>query len=347
MSKGERTAETSKALLTAIKEVDGFVNDLEEGLNHKIPLSAVFDKICICGMGASAIGGDIIADLLAQSSSYPIAVIRSMDIPKWVDDKAFVIVCSYSGDTKETLSMYGQAKERGCPMAVITAGGKLKEKCLQDGIPMFPMKGGMQPRNAVGLMVGYMANIVETIGGARCKKDVESIIPDLRKFMKEIDFNSPDSYAKSIAEDLYGTVPAIYSTTGIISSTMRWQTQINENSKMLAFSGSALEFNHNEIVGWAEGNLKTICRPVFLHECECGQNKPMTDASIETLIEFGVDPLVVEIPGRTAIERCLRSIILGDYVSLYLAEMKGVDPLEVRSIRHFKEKAALLFNKNN
>jgi len=328
-----------KALQTAIREVDGFVDDLEEGLNSKTPLSADFDKIFICGMGASAIGGDIIADLLAQSSSVPISVIRSTNIPKWVDSKAFIIVCSYSGNTHETLAMYDQAKERGCPMAVISAGGELTDKCVKDGVPLFPMKKGMQPRNAVGLVVGYMANIVETIGGAKCKRDIASAIPNLREFMKEINFDNPESYAKVIAKELIGTVPAIYSTTGIISSTLRWQTQINENSKMLAFSGSALEFNHNEIVGWAEGDLKTICRPVFLYECGSDTSMVMTNASIETLMEFGVDPIVVEIPGNTAIERCLRSIILGDYVSLYLAEIKGVNPLEVRSINHFKNKA--------
>lgn len=330
-----------KSLQTAIEELDGFIDDFENGLNSDIPISADFDKIYICGMGASAIGGDIIADMLVQLSTVPITAIRSMDLPKWVNDRSFVISCSYSGNTKEALSMYDQAKARNCPMAVITSGGKLKERCVADNVTLFPMKEGMQPRNSVGLMVGYMINIIEKIGAAKCKEETLEILPNLRKFMKEVNLSNPNGYAREIAKELFGSVPAIYSTTGITSSTLRWQAQINENSKMLAFSGSVLEFNHNEIVGWIESDLKTICRPVFLYEC--GPEQPMADASIEILKKYGVKLLVVKIEGKTVTERCLKSIILGDQVSLCLAEMKDINPLEIRSIDRFKEKAAELF----
>lgn len=117
----------------AIREVTGFVDDLKDAVNKRIKISADFDKICICGMGGSAIGGDIIKDMVDDKSAVPIFVVKFMDIPHWVNEKTLVIVCSYSGNTRETLSMYDQAMTRNCKVIVITTGGKLMEKCQADG----------------------------------------------------------------------------------------------------------------------------------------------------------------------------------------------------------------------
>jgi Glucose-6-phosphate isomerase len=331
----------------AVQETVGFVDDLKATISMKFKIPAIeFDKICICGMGGSAIGGDILIDFLSPTSTVPITVIRSMDIPHWVNDKTLVIACTYSGNTNETLSMYDQAKARNCPIVAMTAGGKLEQKCIEDGTTMIKFRPGMQPRNAVGITVGCMANVIETVGGAKCKKDIKKLIPELYKLRNMIGFKNPDSYAKRIAEKMHGTVPVIYSTAGIAASSVRWKTQLNETSKMMAFNGSIPEFNHNEITGWAESVAKFNCKPVFLYEEDApGMMKDMATASIETLKSFGVEPIVISIRGKTVLERSLRATMFGDFISLYLAFMNDVDPIEVRSITSFKKRVAKIMNR--
>jgi len=334
---------------TAVKETVAFVDDLKFAINQRIKLTANFDKICICGMGGSAIGGDLLLDLMAQESAVPMTVVRSIDIPNWMNKDTFVIVCSHSGNTKETLSMYDQAVERGCNIIAITAGGMLKEKCDENGHQVIPLREGIQPRNSLGLVIGYLANVMETLGVAKIRKEVKKLIPALNKLRNEIGFKNPNSYAKRIAKKIYGTIPVIYSTSGITASANRWKSQINENAKMMAFNGSLPEINHNEIIGWAEGLEKKFnCCPVFLYEEDATDAmKSMANAAIETLKSFNISPIVVTIRGKTVLERSLRAVMFGDYISLYLAFMNDVDPIGVESITSFKEKVASILSKRS
>ena len=331
----------------AVQETVGFVDDLKATISMKLKIKRIeFDKICICGMGGSAMGGDILIDFLSPSSKVPITVIRSMDIPHWVNEKTLIIACTYSGNTSETLSMYDQAKARNCPIVAMTAGGKLEEKCIEDGTTLIILRPGMQPRNALGLTMGCMANIIETVGGAKCKKDIKKILPELYKLRNMIGFKNQDNYAKKIAEKMHGTVPVIYSTAGISASSMRWKTQLNETSKMMAFNGSIPEFNHSEITGWSESVAKFNCKPVFLYEEDApGMMKDMANASIDTLRSFGVEPIVINIRGKTVLERSLRATMFGDFISLYLAFMSDVDPIEVKSITSFKKRVAKIMSR--
>lgn len=327
--------------LTAVaaKEIKGFVDDLKYSICKKIRFSAVYDRICMCGMGGSGIGSDVLADFLAGSCSVPVFVIKTTDLPNWVDSKTLIIASSYSGNTLETLSMYDQAKERGCPMIAMSSGGKLKEKCQEDGYKFIPMRKGIQPRSALGLTIGYMVNIIEAIEAAEFKTEIKRIIPNLYNVRNSIDFRNQNNPAKEIADRIYGKVPVIYSTSDICGSSVRWKTQINENSKMIAFNGTISELYHNGVREWSDGMALSRCCPVILYEEKASAAvREMADRSIEAIRASGTEPIVVRIGGDSIIERSLTAIMLGDYVSVYLAHMKGVDPIEVNTIVSFKER---------
>jgi glucose/mannose-6-phosphate isomerase len=57
--------------------------------------------------------------------------------------------------------------------------------------------------------------------------------------------------AKLLAEKINITFPVIYGHSYLNVIALRWRTQFNENSKMLAMASSFPEMNHNEIVGWS------------------------------------------------------------------------------------------------
>ena len=77
----------------------------EWGLDWKVP-SFFFSarQLLVLGMGGSAIGADLAAGIAGGRLKKPLWVNRTYDLPAWVDKETAVLVCSYSGNTEETLS---------------------------------------------------------------------------------------------------------------------------------------------------------------------------------------------------------------------------------------------------
>ncbi|MGI5965271.1 MAG: bifunctional phosphoglucose/phosphomannose isomerase [Candidatus Methanomethylophilaceae archaeon] len=312
-----------------------FIDDLNTAMNVDVDFKASFKNILVCGMGGSAISGDMLADCAASIADYPIRVQRFPEIPKWVNKDTLCVVTSYSGNTRETLALYDYAKEKNFQTVVIAAGGTLMEKAEEDGVYTLKMIPGIQPRCATGYSLGLMFSLLDSLGQPAFGDLTKKIIPKLRKFRDSLASNR--SVAWEIARKINGRTPIIYSSSTIGSVATRWKTQINENSKMIAFSGSVPEFNHNEVSGWSEGAVRDSCVPIFLYEEKSGKfKKRLMDASISTIRSYGVEPIVVDVRGRTVVEKVLRATLIGDYVSLYLAYINGVDPSEVASIKELK-----------
>jgi glucose/mannose-6-phosphate isomerase len=329
-----------------ILEVDRFVDGLSKTVKAKLKAPSGFTRMCICGMGGSAMSGDIIADAVLTSWDIQVQVIKATSIPNWFDDSTLVVASSHSGNTKETLMMYDQARAKGCKIIVITSGGELREKCLKDGNRLIEVPGNMQPRSAVGYMIGNLANIIESSGGPKLKTEIIKLLPSLRKFRGSIWMRNKGSLAKQVAESIHGTVPVIYATGSLSAASVRWKNQINENSKMIAFNGAIPEMNHNEIVGWSECILRSKCRPVFLCEQEAtDKERSMLNESIDVLTSAGLNPKIVTIWGETALEKSLKAVMLGDYVSLFLAAMNNVDPMDIGPIVKFKQRLAMLLGR--
>jgi len=328
-----------------VKEVDSFVDGLAKAVKTKLKMPKDFNSMCICGMGGSGFSGDIIADILQELWEIPVKVVKSTSIPNWVDDKTIVIVSSYSGNTRETLMMYDQAMKKRCKMVAITSGGELRDKCLRDGNKLIEVPSHIQPRSSIGYTIGYLANIVETTGGPKIRSDLMKSIPALRKFRGKVWMRNPETPAKKIAERIHGKVPAIYAPVSLSTAALRWKNQMNENSKIIAFSGTILELNHNEIAGWSVMNTSSSCRPMIIYEEGLSDADTwMMNESIETIRSSGFDPEIIRIEGRTTLERSLKAIMLGDYVSLFLARMNGVDPEDVGPIKNFKQRVAELLS---
>ena len=331
-----------------VQEVDRFIDGLSKAVKTRLRMPMSFNKMCICGMGGSAIAGDIIADAVMTSWNIPVQVIRSTKLPSWVDENTLVVASSYSGKTRETLMMYDQAKMKGCRVVVITAGGDLRDKCLINSDKLIELPGNIQPRSSIGLAIGYLANIIEITGGPKIKSELIRLIPVLRKYRGSIWMRNDESDAQKIAERMHGTVPAIYAAGPLASVAMRWKTQINENSKMMAFSGTIQEMGHNEITGWSECVQRSKCRPVFLCEEDTTDTmRDMVQESVEILESSGVDPEIITIEGRTELERSVKAVMLGDYVSLFLASLNGVDPMDVGPITSFKRMLARLLGRKS
>lgn len=316
-----------------------FLDDLNNAMKIPIDISPKFDKILICGMGGSAISGDILAGCMYSYSAHPVSIQRFPELPEWVNEDTFIIIASYSGNTRETLALYEDVIEKDLKATVVTAGGILMEKAENDGHYVLKMMPGLQPRCASGYSLGLLFNLMDYIGETNFKEQMDKLTPKLMKFRDELASNK--SLAWEIARKINGRTPIIYSTPEMASSATRWKTQINENSKMMAFFGLMPEFSHNDISGWSEGTVRESCVPIFLYEEKMSKvKKKAMDAAVDVLKSYNVLPMIVKIRGRSITEKLLRSVMIGDYVSLYLAYLNGVDPSKVASISELKTRLA-------
>ena len=109
--------------------------------------------LLVCGMGGSAIGGDLARAALGDRLTKPMTTVRGYELPPWVTPGSVVLCASYSGNTEETLACYEAAGALGAMRVVVTTGGKLGEGAREDGVPVIPIPAGLQPRAAVAYMI--------------------------------------------------------------------------------------------------------------------------------------------------------------------------------------------------
>jgi glucose/mannose-6-phosphate isomerase len=288
-------------------------------------------KVCICGVGASAMAGEIMSDFADASSNIPISVVKGMELPRWVDKDTAVIAMSYGGNTPETLALYDRALSRGCDIICITSNGGLKERALANGNPLIKMPAGLSPRGALGYMLGHTASVFEEMGICASRTELNSLLPSLRSFRDSITEDEKNNEAMMIARAIFGKIPVIYSLMNMRAAAIRWKMQINENSRMIAFYGTIPEFNHNEIVGWTEDQAKDEFIPIILCDDDSTDIlKFMTETLSGTLQNFGIKPYEFRAEGSNDLEKTLISIIMGDFVSMYLAYLKGIYPGKIQ-----------------
>ena len=94
-------------------------------MNKQIPEIGGFDKVIFCGIGGSGMPGEIVCSL--KSTKSPCFKAKEK-LPEWTDKNTLCFIISYSGDTKETIELYKQAKNKKAKIIIITSGGRLSKK---------------------------------------------------------------------------------------------------------------------------------------------------------------------------------------------------------------------------
>ena len=82
-----------------------------------------YDNILFCGMGGSAISGDLLKSMLQHKLNIPIIINRDYELPNWVTTSTLVILSSYSGNTEEIVSCYNQCMNKGIDPLIISSNG--------------------------------------------------------------------------------------------------------------------------------------------------------------------------------------------------------------------------------
>jgi glucose/mannose-6-phosphate isomerase len=293
----------------------------------------------LCGMGGSAIGGDLAAAAIGTRARAPIVTIRGYALPHWATAGETLVVCaSYSGDTEETLHCFESASEAGAPRVVVTTGGKLAAAAREQGVPVIGVPSGMQPRAAVVYMTIAALECARLCGAAPA---LHGEIDEGAQLLSQLALDwAPDAPGepepKRLARSLVGRIPVVYGGLVTTAVARRWRSQLNENAKVAAFYGDLPEAHHNEVVGWAGTDS-----PLTAVVLEAPGEHPRMSARFE-VTQQAVEGAAIEIErvrsrGESPVARVMSLVLLGDLVSVYLAAELGVDPTPVEAIEDLKK----------
>ena len=224
-------------------KIKDFPNQISDGINDVKSLSLNLDKVhrvVFMGMGGSAIAGSIIKDicphleLIVERNYFPSATI---------DENTLLIICSYSGNTEETLSYYNHASSLTNNIFGITSGGKLLELLKKENRNHCILPSGYPPRSILGYVLTVLIGLLDE------EELLELLNIELLQDYSD-KFSSEDNEVFSLAKKIHSTLPVIITEEDLSSIGYRFKCQLNENSKMLSYNVTLPDMNHNEIVGW-------------------------------------------------------------------------------------------------
>jgi glucose/mannose-6-phosphate isomerase len=286
----------------------------------------------VCGMGGSAIGGDLAVAALSDRLTKPMLICRGYELPIWAPAGSAVLCSSYSGNTEETLACYAAAEALGAQRLVATTGGELAEAARADGVPVIGLPAGLQPRAAVGYMFCVAAELAAlSLAGPRIRTEIDAAASHLGE-----SFAPAEERGRELAAEIGDATPIVYGSDLTAPVAYRWKTQINENAKSPAFSSALPEADHNEIEGWsgAEGRFAAV----FLEDRDQHpRERKRFELTAKAIEPYASTVINIETEGETRTERVLHAVMLGDLVAIELANARGVDSVAVEVLEGFKQ----------
>ncbi|GAB4314499.1 MAG: bifunctional phosphoglucose/phosphomannose isomerase [Candidatus Zixiibacteriota bacterium] len=311
--------------------------------------------IAICGMGGSAIGGDLARSYWEHESPMPVTVVRSYTPPFYINNLWYIIASSYSGNTAETLAAVEVLHSRRCQTVLaLTSGGQLAESAQARRWRTITLPSGMMPRAALGYSLGATLMALARWGivgnnpnaiAAQLVRDTTNGAAFLETHARtwSRDVAGSANRAKQIAASIAGRGVVVVGATGSTDvAALRFKSQLCENAKAPAMATAIPEANHNEIVG------TELLRPIDLSVCViflCSDDdhpeiRRQSDVLGSLLREQGVDVVTIQSQGNNRLERLLYLVHLGDYISYYTAILNGVDPTPIAPIDRLKSALA-------
>ncbi|MEO6206298.1 MAG: bifunctional phosphoglucose/phosphomannose isomerase [Mycobacteriales bacterium] len=322
-------------------------------------------SIVVCGMGGSAIAGDILAAVTGPGSPVQVVTHRGYGLPGWVGAADLVVAVSCSGSTEETLSALDEAVRRGCRLLVVGAVDSPVWALGERGrAVLVPATQGRQPRASVWSLSTPLVIAAHALGLVQADEAVvEATAVQLEQVALRcrVDADHFANPAKTLALELADALPVIWGTSALAgTAAYRFACQLNENAKIPAVWGVLPEANHNQVVAFdgpfADGSPsssadlfadrgddveRTRFRLVLLRDSEeHPQVRRRTEVSIELARERGVEVSTVMAEGRSSFERLASLVGVTDWASAYLALLEGRDPTPVEAITALKRRIA-------
>lgn len=307
--------------------------------------------VVVTGMGGSGIAGHVLQAAAGPECPVPVERVRGWTLPAWVGEDDVVIAVSSSGRTAETLACTSAALQRRARTVVVAAeGSPLVELATKAGVPWVPVPDGRPPRAnlwalSVPLLVTAHALGVVDAEPTRLRA-IADLLDDLAAHCGPT-VAEADNPAKQLALELRGALPMIWGSSDLAGiAAYRLLCQLAENAKYAAVNGVLPEALHNQVVTFAAPEASPApLRLVMLRDTvEHPQVARGADEAEILARESGVPVSRLVAVGQHPLERMASLCAVGDFASVYLALLSGVDPTPIEPIATLK--ARLLANQS-
>lgn len=296
-------------------------------------------SIVFSGMGGSGTTGDIIADWMRLKCDIPIHVVKGYHIPAFVNERTLFIAMSVSGDTEETLTSLMEAVSVGATVIGVSHGGEMEQICKKKGIFHLEVEQRIMPRVTLPYV---LYSILKLLTHSRFLDGLRDQIDDSIRTMEQIgrkissDCIYEENPAKQLAPWLLDHIPVAYCSPLQRGIGIRFKNSVNENAKVNAATAEILDSCHNELMAWGsrEG---TSLKPVLVRNLlDSNEISMRFDVFKEILQKNGHEVYEIPMHGSTALSSIVSSLYLLDYVTIYLAILRKVDPAPVEPIVELK-----------
>lgn len=314
----------------SLADPDGTIVDWKEA---KLNVS----NLVLMGMGGSAGVGDVVLGWLRSKLKIPALVQRRPDLPRFVGPNTLFVTVSYSGETDETLNALRVAKKRGAFLVGIGTGGRLERLCSEFQVPFVATKPSVAPRAALSQMLVAVTTVLESAGLVRStSSEMRKSGRELLSLRERVRVQTPfeRNRAKRLALQLFNRFLVLYSMDGMRSVARRFNNQLAENAKTASKYAILPEACHNEIESWRG---RPDLAPIFIRGNESVVERSIIESFRSTVRPYSrVAPIDVRILGGNRLSSLMAPIFFLDYVSVYLALLKKIDPTPTDLIAKYK-----------
>ena len=301
-----------------------------------------YKDLLIIGMGGSGVAGDVLKLVLNESTQINVEVRKTYGIPRAIAERRpKCLFISYSGNTEETLEAANDAIKYDLDWSVISSGGQLLELALKNKKQYVKVPTGLQPRAAFGIMTKAVMYFVSSDIDGEYLKLCNQAGDYLNEALGNQSENKLLSHALKISKEINTKTSVIYGGTPLTYLVaQRWKTQINENAKSKAFVGYMPEIHHNEILSWEANkqDSKNNYHLLFLRSSNENSQISKRFELTKKIIGDNVEISEIEnISSENVISNLFHLTLIGDLVSVYMAENLNIDPYDITAIEELKK----------
>jgi glucose/mannose-6-phosphate isomerase len=310
--------------------------------SHDLPK---LDEVDWMGLGGSAVAGDLLQAFGYEPPALPLRM-RVVRSPR--PTKAARLVCSYSGNTVEALHAFEEVPRERIWFSM-SSGGKLRDMARNAKVPHLTLPSGYPPRAAVGFTLGAMTAIFEEVYRVKPAE-----LPDVLTRLNEDApryriLNQASNPALELAVTLVNRTPVIYAVDALTMPAVasRFRAQLAENSKVWSHAFELPEMAHNEVESFS--HLSQLLPPPLVIFLGCHSRDSRTAdprPGLRTLSDdfrighTTLDPSQIWGAELSRLEAGLRTMLLLDAATVFLAVLRAVDPLEIPIITRLKNISA-------
>lgn len=338
-------------ILSSIEHLPQQIDETWKGVSYIGTPKACSDakNIIVSGMGGSGLGADIVRNLMFSKLRVPLDIVNGYSLPNYVNHESLVILSSYSGNTEETIAAAKDAIKRRAKIVGISTGGELVHILTKANLPSFIIdpKSNLsgQPRMGLGYsLIGILAVLAKCNFVTLEVGEIQNLLISSEKFVKEFGVGAAThtNIAKRMAEKLAGKIPVLMSSEHLIGVAHTFRNQINENAKNFAYSFKISEANHHLIEGLKfPHNAKNLLHFLFLESKNYHtRNIKRYGITQDVIVKNGYNFDLYKTTSRRELEEVFEVLILGSYISFYLAILHGIDPTPIPWVDYFKAKLA-------